>query len=193
MKQAYYAPYPGEHFALATDSYGHFTSPIRRYPDLIQHRMLRYCMETREDKTTSPGPAPMEVMAEHATRCERRSMDAERDIISLRSCQFMQDKIDEIFSGFITGVTEFGFFVELDPYFVEGLVHIRTLGDDYYEYDPVHHTLMGQRRRRFFKIGQKVDVAVQDVRLKAREIDFILPEALQSTRGRMPHKKRRRK
>jgi len=193
MKQAYYAPHPGEHFALATSSYGHFTSPIRRYPDLIQHRMLRYCMERSTNIEPNPGPASMEVMAEHATRCERRSVDAERDIVSLRSCQFMQDKIEEIFSGFIAGVTEFGFFVELDPYFIEGLVHIRTLGDDYYEYDPVHHTLMGQRRRRHFKIGQKVDVMVQDVRIKAREIDFILPESLENTQGRMPHKKRRRR
>lgn len=193
MKQAYYAPHPGEHFALATSSYGHFTSPIRRYPDLIQHRMLRYCMERNPHSEPNPGPASMEVMAEHSTHCERRSMNAERDILSLRSCQFMQDKIEEIFSGFITGVTEFGFFVELDPYFIEGLVHIRTLGDDYYEYDPVHHVLMGQRRRRHFKIGQKVDVMVQDVRLRAREIDFILPESLQNTQGRMPSKKRRRR
>ncbi|MCA1797230.1 MAG: ribonuclease R [Geobacteraceae bacterium] len=193
MKQAYYAPYPGEHFALATSSYGHFTSPIRRYPDLIQHRMLRHCMVRSTSAEPNPGPASMEVMAEHATRCERRSVDAERDILSLRSCQFMQDKIEDIYPGFITGVTEFGFFVELDPYFVEGLVHIRTLGDDYYEYDPVHRSLMGQRRRRQFKIGQKVDVMVQDVRLKSREIDFILPESLQNTRERMPHKKRRRR
>jgi len=194
MKQAYYASHPGEHFALATSSYGHFTSPIRRYPDLIQHRMLRHCMTKNMNSEPNPGPASMEVMAEHATRCERRSVDAERDILSLRSCQFMQDKIEDIFSGFITGVTEFGFFVELDPYFIEGLVHIRTLGDDYYEYDPIHRSLMGQRRRRHFKIGQKVDVMVQDVRLKAREIDFILPESLQSThQGRMPYKKRRRK
>ncbi|MGM0415463.1 MAG: ribonuclease R [Thermodesulfobacteriota bacterium] len=193
MKQAYYAAHPGEHFALATFSYGHFTSPIRRYPDLIQHRMLRQCMQHKANAEPNPGPASMESMAEHATRCERRSVEAERDILSLRSCQFMQDKIEEIFPGFITGVTEFGFFVELDPYFIEGLVHIRTLGDDYYEYDPVHNTLMGQRRRRHFKIGQKVDVMVQDVRIKPREIDFILPESLQSTHRRMPHKKRRRK
>ncbi|MDY0292457.1 MAG: ribonuclease R [Desulfuromonadaceae bacterium] len=193
MKQAYYAPHPGEHFALATSSYGHFTSPIRRYPDLIQHRMLRHCMERGAKVEPNPGPASMEVMAEHATSCERRSVDAEREIVSLRSCQFMQDKIDEIYSGFITGVTEFGFFVELDPFFIEGLVHIRTLGDDYYEYDPVHRTLVGQRRRRHFKIGQTLDVMVQDVRLKSREIDFILPESLQSTGGRMPHKKRRNK
>jgi ribonuclease R len=118
-------------------------------------------------------------------------MDAERDVVSLRSCQFMQDKINDIYSGFITGVTEFGFFVELDAYFIEGLVHIRTLGDDYYEYDPVHHTLMGQRRRRHFKIGHKVDVMVEDVRLKSREIDFILPENIQKTGERKLRRKRR--
>jgi ribonuclease R len=191
MKQAYYAAHPGEHFALATGSYGHFTSPIRRYPDLIQHRMLRKCLNKDTGSTENAGPAAMEVMAEHSTRCERRSMDAERDVVSLRSCQFMQDKINDIYSGFITGVTEFGFFVELDAYFIEGLVHIRTLGDDYYEYDPVHHTLMGQRRRRHFKIGHKVDVMVEDVRLKSREIDFILPENIQKTGERKLRRKRR--
>lgn len=191
MKQAYYAPHPGEHFALATSSYGHFTSPIRRYPDLIQHRMVRHCMQLSSSSNSDPGPASMDVMAQNATHCERRSMNAERDIVSLRSCQFMQDKIDEIFSAFITGVTEFGFFVELDAHFIEGLVHIRTLGDDYYEYDPIHHILVGQRRRRHFKIGQKVDVMLQDVRLRVREIDFILPESIPSINPRVSSKKRR--
>ncbi len=198
MKQAYYAAHPGEHFALATSSYGHFTSPIRRYSDLIQHRMLKLCIDTQKTADakapTDPqlaGPAALEVMAAHATSCERRSMEAERNIVALRSCQFMQDKLEEIFPGFITGVTEFGFFVELDPFFVEGLVHIRTLADDYYEYDPVQRMLMGQRRRRHFKIGQKVDVMVQDVRLKTREIDFVLPESLQTVERTITRRKRK--
>jgi len=198
MKQAYYAAHPGEHFALATSSYGHFTSPIRRYSDLIQHRMLKLCINTGVTTgTTAPtngdlaGPATLEVMADHVTSCERRSMEAERNIVALRSCQFMQDKLEEIFPGFITGVTEFGFFVELDPFFVEGLVHIRTLADDYYEYDPVQRMLMGQRRRRHFKIGQKVDVMVQDVRLKTREIDFVLPEFMQTMEKPVTHRKRK--
>lgn len=200
MKRAYYAAHPGEHFALATSSYGHFTSPIRRYSDLIQHRMLKLCIDknTAASATASDsehqhqaGPAGLEIMAEHVTSCERRSMEAERDIVALRSCQFMQDKLEEIFPGFITGVTEFGFFVELDPFFVEGLIHIRTLADDYYEFDPVQRMLIGQRRRRHFKIGQKVDVMVQDVRLGTREIDFVLPESLQSMDKTVTRRKRK--
>ncbi|MDD2558542.1 MAG: ribonuclease R [Desulfuromonadaceae bacterium] len=198
MKQAYYAAHPGEHFALATSSYGHFTSPIRRYSDLIQHRMLKLCVDaniapgsTDSVRTHEPGPASLEIMADHATSCERRSMEAERNIVALRSCQFMQDKLEEIFPGFITGVTEFGFFVELDPFFVEGLVHVRTLADDYYVYDPVQRMLLGQRRRRHFKIGQKVDVMVQDVRLKTREIDFVLPESLQAVEKTVLRRKRK--
>lgn len=198
MKQAYYAAHPGEHFALATSSYGHFTSPIRRYSDLIQHRMLKLCKAMNATTnasapTSTPlvGPAALEVMADHVTSCERRSMEAERNIVALRSCQFMQDKLEEIFSGFITGVTEFGFFVELDPFLVEGLVHVRTLGDDYYEYDPVQRMLVGQRRRRHFKIGQKVNVMVQDVRLKTREIDFVLPESIQTMERTLTRRKRR--
>ena len=190
MKQAYYSAQAGEHFALATNSYGHFTSPIRRYADLVQHRMLRLsmdCMSGTEADQGSVGSDSMEDIAAQVTRCERRSMEAEREIVALRSCQFMQHKINEVFSGFITGVTEFGFFVELDAYFVEGLVHIRTLGDDFYQYDPVHYQLVGRQRRRIFKIGQKLDVVVHAVRLNSREIDFILPESLKE----LKHKCRR--
>ncbi|MBN2644325.1 MAG: ribonuclease R [Desulfuromonadaceae bacterium] len=182
MKQARYDAEAGEHFGLASACYGHFTSPIRRYPDLVQHRLLKQLMAGQR-RPVAPEGHSLAQAAEQSTLCERRAMEAEREAVDLRCSQFMKDKIGQRFSGFISAVTAFGFFVELDAWFVEGLVPIRTLSDDYYQYDALTHALIGERRRRRFQLGQAVDVEVWQVRPAAREIDFILPEMESAVSG----------
>lgn len=173
MRQASYSADNVGHFGLASACYGHFTSPIRRYPDLVQHRLLKRHLGWT---TTAVAPAALEPVGLHCTQCERRAMEAEREVVALRSCQFMQDRIGERFSGFVSAVTDFGFFVELDDFFIEGLVSVRHLSDDYYQYDVQTHSLTGQRRRRRFTLGQAVEVVLWQVRLEGREIDFVLAD-----------------
>lgn len=175
MKQARYDAENHGHFGLASEAYCHFTSPIRRYPDLVQHRIL---LKLLAGNVQWPGES-LVALAEHTTATERRAMLAERDIVDLRKCQFMEDKVGLRYTGFITAVTEFGFFVELNEFFIEGLVHIRHLGDDYYRYDPESHCLIGQNRRQIFQVGNSVTVEVMQVQTDKREIDFILPSLAQ--------------
>jgi ribonuclease R len=176
MKQAHYAPENVGHFGLAADLYCHFTSPIRRYPDLVVHRALRQVLvsgkmpEKRQTQLQQILPA----MGEHTSQRERRAMEAEREIVSLKKCQFMADKVGDVFAGFVSGVQPFGFFVELKDLFVEGLVHISSIADDFYVYEEDLHRLVGQHRRRIFQIGDEVRVTVAKVDLDRREIDFVL-------------------
>jgi ribonuclease R len=187
MKQAQYSSENHGHFGLASAAYCHFTSPIRRYPDLIQHRIVRKLLE---GDSTWPGES-LEALAQHVTATERRAMLAEREIVDLRKCQFLVDKIGLRFSGYITGVTEFGFFVVLNEHFVEGLVHIRSIGDDFYSYEAEFHRLVGQRRRRVFQVGMAVDVAVKQVRPDHRQIDFELSDlVVPATRKNLGLKRR---
>ena len=176
MKQARYDVENHGHFGLASEAYCHFTSPIRRYPDLIQHRIL---LKLLAGDYRWPNESLHE-LAEHVTTTERRAMIAERDVVDLRKCQFMEDKVGLRYTGFITSVTAFGFFVELNEFFIEGLVHIRHLGDDYYRFDPENHRLVGQNRRQVFQVGNVVTVEVLQVQADKREIDFVLP-ALNNT------------
>lgn len=175
MKQARYDAENHGHFGLASEAYCHFTSPIRRYPDLVQHRILLKLLAGNDHW---PGES-LAALAEHTTTTERRAMLAERDIVDLRKCQFMEDKVGLQYTGSITAVTAFGFFVELNEFFIEGLVHIRHLGDDYYRYDPESHCLIGQNRRQIFQVGNSVTVEVLQIQADKREIDFILPAQLQ--------------
>ena len=181
LKQARYSPDNVGHFGLASDCYCHFTSPIRRYPDLVVHRVLRAVLagRTNQDRKFQKLAARLEEIGDKTSACERRAMEAERDFVSLKKCQFMKDKIGEIFPGFISGVQPFGFFVELEDYYVEGLVHIASLTDDYYEYEEERHRLIGSRRRREFLIGAPVEVLVKNVQVERREIDFTLAEGEQ--------------
>lgn len=175
MKQARYDAENHGHFGLASEAYCHFTSPIRRYPDLIQHRLLLKLLAGNDHW---PGESLAE-LAEHTTITERRAMLAERDIVDLRKCQFMEDKVGLRYTGTITAVTAFGFFVELNEFFIEGLVHIRRLDNDYYRYDPERHCLIGQNRRQIFQVGNSVAVEVLQIQSDKREIDFILPSLSQ--------------
>lgn len=176
LQQACYSPERRGHFGLASDCYCHFTSPIRRYPDLVVHRSLKqWLCRQRNDRV--PGGKKLQRLAQDCSEKERRAMQAERDLIQLRSCQVMAQRIGTSFQGIITSVAEFGFFVELDDIYVDGLVHIRTL-DDYFYYDPILMTLTGERRRQVFRIGMRVEIQVRQVELWRRRIDFSLRKVL---------------
>ncbi len=176
MQQARYRPENIGHFGLAAETYCHFTSPIRRYPDLIVHRILS---EVIVHKGLPPHrrqqfERKLPQAGEDTSTRERRAMDAEREIVTLKKCQFMVDRVGEEFDGFISGVQSFGFFVELKGIFVEGLVHISTLEDDFYHFEEEHYRLIGENSRKIFQVGGSVRVRVNHVSIERREIDFIL-------------------
>jgi ribonuclease R len=179
MKQARYAAEPLGHFGLATGVYTHFTSPIRRYPDLVIHRLLAQLLRQHrlEPAEREAWVARLPTIAEATSRRERVAMDAERTVVALKKVQFMQDKIGEEFPGFISGVQAFGLFVELRDYFVEGLVHVATLADDQYELLPRAHSLRGRRRGRAFRIGDAVTVRVVAADPQRQQIAFQLLSA----------------
>ena len=181
MKQARYAADNLGHFGLASSCYTHFTSPIRRYPDLLVHRLLKLALLRKSDSLDKRGQRELEQIssslseaAEHTSTRERVAMEAERDIVELKKLQFMQSKIGEEFDGFIAGVAGFGCFVELSEVFVEGLVHISTLADDLYSFEEQNHSLVGRRTGRVLRIGDPARVRVVAVNPQARRIEFVL-------------------
>ncbi len=179
MKQAVYSEENIGHFGLAFKDYTHFTSPIRRYPDLIVHRLLKALLRgeyTKPERDRAEGALP--AIASHTSARERKAMEAEREIVDLKKAQFMSDKVGKTFEGFVSGVTSFGFFVELKEYFVEGLVHVSSLLDDYYIFDEKAHSLTGEHRKRAFRLGDAVTVRLNKVDIERRRIDMALAEAL---------------
>ena len=176
MKQAAYDPENVGHFGLASDAYLHFTSPIRRYPDLMIHRLLDHAVNgTKLDaRTREELAAYLQEAAGHASERERLAMDAEREMVDLKKAQFMTGKIGEEHTGVITDLTTFGFFVELDRWFVEGLVNLKSLDDDFYRYYDTAHLIKGQNHGRTFRMGDAVTVRVVRVKLFQGEIDFEL-------------------
>ncbi len=175
MKQAVYSEENIGHFGLAFKDYTHFTSPIRRYPDLVVHRLLRSQLRgkyTKPERDRYEETLPQ--VASHASARERKAMEAEREIVDLKKAQFMSDKVGDTFEGLISGVTSFGFFVELKEYFVEGLVHVSNLGDDYYRFDEKAHALTGENRKRVFRLGDAVTVKLAKVDIERRRIDMVL-------------------
>jgi ribonuclease R len=169
MKWAKYAAQNPGHFGLASEAYTHFTSPIRRYPDLIVHRLLKRFL------ARTGVPIPEEVLskkADYLSQRERVAMEAEREILDRYRVRLMKDKVGEIFNGVISGVMAFGFFVELKDVFVEGLVRITSLHDDYYHYHEKRYCLIGERTHQSFKIGDEVRVRVERVDAERRQIDF---------------------
>ena len=172
LKQARYSSYNIGHFGLASDCYTHFTSPIRRYADLVVHRILKKQLE--HEKPKSKLIKNLESICEYISERERIAMEAEREIIDRLRVQFMTNKIGEEYDGVISGVTGFGFFVELDSVFVEGLVRLSSLHEDYYFFDQRAFTLIGKRTRRSFRLGDRVRVSVVDVKPHRREIELHL-------------------
>jgi ribonuclease R len=176
MKQALYQPENIGHFGLASRCYTHFTSPIRRYPDLVVHRMLDKALggEKLTGAERENLSSYLVEAGKHTSDRERNAMDAEREIVALKKAQFMMNKIGEEYSGFITSLTNFGFFVELDSYFVEGLVKIGSLADDDYYYYEKEYLIKGLRHGRKFRLGDDVRVKVARINAFRSEIDFEL-------------------
>ncbi|WNB77156.1 ribonuclease R [Methylomonas koyamae] len=177
MSQAVYSPETKGHFGLALDAYAHFTSPIRRYPDLLVHRAIRHCLAGHKPDTFHYSHDDMVVLGEHCSANERRADDATRDVVSWLKCEYMMDKIGEEFAGVISAVTGFGFFVELQAIYVEGLVHIASLQDDYFNFDPGKHQLYGERSGIRYRLGDSVRIRVIRVSLDDKKIDFELVQA----------------
>ncbi|WP_440894879.1 ribonuclease R [Amphibacillus sp. Q70] len=173
MKQAKYDPNSLGHFGLATEFYTHFTAPIRRYPDLIVHRLIRtYLMDGKIDrKTQNDWKAKLPEIAKHTSERERIAVDAERETDDLKKAEYMQDKIGEEFDGVISSVTGFGLFVELENT-VEGLVHVSDLTDDYYHYDERSYAMIGERTGNVFRIGDAITIKVAGVNLEEQAVDF---------------------
>lgn len=173
MKQAKYDPESVGHFGLSTKFYTHFTSPIRRYPDLIVHRLIRtYLIDGKlDEQTREKWNALLPEIAEHSSKMERRAIDGERETDDMKKAQFMEDKIGEQFEGIISSVTNFGMFVEL-PNTIEGLVHVSYMTDDYYHYDERHFAMIGERTGNIFRIGDEITVRVINVNLDEYAIDF---------------------
>lgn len=173
MQQAKYYPESLGHFGLSTEFYTHFTSPIRRYPDTIVHRLIRtYLIEGKLDETTrEKWNARLPEIAEHSSKMERRAVDAERETDELKKTEYMEDKIGEEYDGIISSVTNFGMFVEL-PNTIEGLVHVSYMTDDYYRFDERHFAMIGERTGNVFRIGDEITVRVVKVNKDERSIDF---------------------
>ncbi len=185
MKQARYAMENTGHYALAASIYTHFTSPIRRYPDLVVHRLLR---EVRTKgvptvKVQAEREASLPEIAEHSSRTERRAENAGRELVEWKKVRFMADKLGDVFVGYVTGVMNFGLFVELEEFFVEGLVHISTLADDYYRFNEKAHTLRGESTGKMYRLGDRLEVQVVRVDKEKRRIDLAI-EGLKPNRGR---------
>jgi ribonuclease R len=179
MKWAKYSAGNLGHFGLASDGYTHFTSPIRRYPDLIVHRLLKNALSKEEANLSEEVLASR---ADHLSSRERVAMEAEREILDRYRVRFMKNKVGDEFEGVISGVTAFGFFVELKDIFVEGLVRMTSLHDDYYQYHEKKYCLVGERTHKTFKIGNEIRVRVDRVDVERRHIDFGLIEKIDRER-----------
>jgi len=210
QQQAVYQSENIGHFGLAYDAYAHFTSPIRRYPDLLVHRAIRSVI--RSDKKSSqvlrfPSAKPlkktviypydleqMEKLGEHCSMAERHAEEASRDVLQWLKCEFLLDRVGETFPAIVATITPFGLFAELEGLYIEGLVHITALPKDYYDHDPVAHKLIGRKTRRIFGLGDRALVQVARVSLDERKIDLVLADSNEnqgeSKEKRAPHKGR---
>jgi ribonuclease R len=176
QSMAVYQASNGGHFGLALSAYAHFTSPIRRYPDLLVHRAIHHIVQHRSAKGYRYDEKDMIKLSEHCSHCSRRSEEAERDVSERLKCVFMERHIGDEFRGQVTGVTSFGLFVELLQNRTSGLVHITSLPNDYYHFDPVSHRLTGDRTGRVFQLAQRLKVKVAGVNIDDRKVDFTLAE-----------------
>ncbi len=191
MQKARYDVASLGHFGLAAEHYTHFTSPIRRYPDLVVHRALRASRghgPTDQERTELEDELPE--VARHASAMERRADEAERELLQWKKVRFMSDKVGDEFDGFVTGVAAFGLFVELIEHFVEGLVHISSMADDYYRFVEQEHVLFGEHTKKTYRLGDRVRVQVVRTDLYRRQIDLGLVEILDSLRRELPPKRR---
>ena len=198
MSRAAYQPDNLGHFGLALEQYAHFTSPIRRYPDLLVHRAIKHALSDKKPGSFPYSQKDMGRLGQHCSMTEKRADDATRDAIAWLKCDFMLDKIGEEFDGVITGVTNFGVFVQLQDVFVDGLVHVTSLENDYYEFDAPRHRLVGARSKKIYQLSTPLRVRVVAVDMEQRRIDFepVQPKVrsrAKRARGKVPDKKARRR
>jgi ribonuclease R len=172
------------HFGLALDAYCHFTSPIRRYPDLLIHRAIRHALAGGSPEDFVYTESQMQGQGDHCSMTERRADEATRVAVDWLKCEFMLNEVGREFDGIITGVTSFGLFVELNDIFVQGLVHVTALGDDYYHFDPVKHLLYGERTGVRYRLSDPIRVKVVRVDLDERTIDFVPAQVSRRPRRR---------
>jgi len=207
MMQAVYSGENRGHFGLAFPAYAHFTSPIRRYPDLVVHRAIKHAIQ--EGKTGRlvravksvfgakggfiHSPTEIEQLGEHCSSTERRADEATRDATDWLKCEYMLDKVGETFEGIVTSVTSFGLFIELHEVYIDGLLHITSLDNDYYHFDPIGHRLTGERSGRIYRLGDPCRVIVAKVDLDQRRIDFALPPTERGGEESRPKQRKRRK
>ena len=177
LRQAVYSPDNVGHFGLAYEAYTHFTSPIRRYPDLLIHRAIKAVLAHERYE-----PGSWQELGVHCSETERRADDATRDVEAWLKCYYMQDRIGERFTATVSGVASFGVFVALHQVYVEGLVHISELGSDYFHYDAAKHQLLGERTGKRFRLGDAIPVKLVRVDLETAKIDFVLDEGAKSPR-----------
>jgi ribonuclease R len=192
MQKARYDPQNLGHFGLAASSYTHFTSPIRRYPDLVVHRTLRESRQGMSDDRKEELTEELPEIARHTSERERRANDAERELVQWKKVRFMADKVGDEFDGYITGVAAFGLYIELIDHFVEGMVHVSTMADDYYRFVERAHIMRGENTGQVYRLGDKVRVQVIKVDMERRQVDLGLVEILekvrQSERNRGPRR-----
>jgi ribonuclease R len=183
MQKARYDAQNLGHFGLAASTYTHFTSPIRRYPDLVVHRTLREArLPERDADRLEELQEDLPEIARHCSERERRADEAERELVQWKKVRFMTDKVGDEFEGYITGVTAFGLYVELVEHFVEGMVHVSTMADDYYRFVEKGHILRGENTQKVYRLGDRVNVQVVRVDLERRQIDLGLVEILETIR-----------
>jgi ribonuclease R len=188
MQKARYEPANLGHFGLAAEAYTHFTSPIRRYPDLVVHRALRESRRGQDEERRAELAADLPEIARHTSERERRAVDAERELVQWKKVRFMTDKVGDEFEGYVTGVSAFGLYVELVEHFVEGMVHVSTMADDYYRFVERAHVLRGEKQGRVYRLGDRVNVQVVRVDLERRQIDLGLTEILEAVRAGGRHR-----
>ncbi|MBD3648969.1 MAG: RNB domain-containing ribonuclease, partial [Pseudomonadales bacterium] len=206
LTQAVYQPENKGHFGLNYKEYAHFTSPIRRYPDLLTHRLIKSVIHSRKrDKTVERFGASVRknwypyddervlALGEHCSFAERRAETAVYDVLEWIKCDYISDRVGDLHDGVITGVTKFGCFVELEDIYVEGLIHVSTLEGDYFEYDPGSQCLTGKRSRRAYGLGDSVRVQIARVNVDERKIDFELVSHSPLKSRQVPGKKKSRK
>ncbi len=182
LLQASYSPDTKTgHFGLALDDYAHFTSPIRRYPDLLVHRAIKHWIRQGNNRKYEYDLAHMTSLGESCSRFERRADEATRDAADWLKCEFLQKHIGQQYQGIVTGVTSFGLFVQLDDLLIDGLVHVTSLKRDYYHFDPAHHRLVGEQTGRSYQLGNRLMIEVARVDMEERKIDFDLISTIDSS------------
>jgi ribonuclease R len=205
--QAVYAPDNIGHFGLGFEAYTHFTSPIRRYPDLLVHRGIRHLIRSKKNphlhkvkgvealaanRIYPYKPGELDELGQHLSSCERRADAASYDVTDWLKCEYIQQHIGDSFDGTVVSVTNFGLFVELDDIHIQGLVHVTALRNDYYHFDDVGHSLTGERTGSSFHLGDRVHVQVSQVDMEDHRIDLQLLEMIEKNRAAAPIAQRKR-